>query len=238
MITDPPTPKAPTPKTPTRKTLTRPGGRPLPENEPRDDWLLLAQAADGDAAAFGALVRRHQDRLLRLCERLLGRRALAEEAVQEVFLKLHGKASRFEPRGQLYTLLYRMATNHCLNQLRRRRIARFVPFASSAMDDAEAFDLDPEDDSPDPHSTLVARRRWQATLERLEALPPGQRAVVVLVKLEGHSYKETAQLLGITLGAVESRLFRAMRTLEEALSEEERTAVDRPGAGLVSRDRT
>ena len=90
------------------------------------DWADLRSAAFGDELAFAAIVSRHQGRLLRLCERFLGDKQEAEDATQEVFLKAYRKASSSKPKGQLYTWLYRIAVNHCLNLLRRRRIVRFL----------------------------------------------------------------------------------------------------------------
>jgi RNA polymerase sigma-70 factor (ECF subfamily) len=188
------------------------------------DVEVLSRIADGDGAALEELLERHQRRLLRLAERLLGDAEDARDAVQEVFLKVYRKAGSFQPQGKVSTWLYRVTTNHCLNKLRRRRIVRFVSFGSfgsfgsggAAGEPQDEPDWEPPDDAPDPQQRAGARDRWRATRRAIEALPPGQRAVVVLAKLEGLSYKEVAAALGITVGAVESRLFRAMRTLEEA----------------------
>jgi RNA polymerase sigma-70 factor (ECF subfamily) len=186
-----------------------------------DDWAELARSAEGDADAFERLVLRHQRRLQRLCVRLLQDAGEAEEAVQETFLKLFRRAGSFERHGQLYTLLYRIATNHCLNRLRRRRLVRFVSLGGggSAVGDDEEPPLDPVDPSADPEDRLLARKRWRLARGAIERLPAGQRAVLILVRLEGLSYQETADTLGISLGAVESRLFRAMRRLEAELEE-------------------
>ncbi len=77
-------------------------------------------------------------------------------------------------------------------------------------------DFEPEDARPDAAERLAARRRWQATRRQIEALPANQRAVLVLAKLEGLSYRRIAEVLGITEGAVESRLFRAMQKLKKS----------------------
>jgi RNA polymerase sigma-70 factor (ECF subfamily) len=181
-------------------------------------WEVLARVAAGDVEAFALLVEAHQQRLLRLCERLLGDLEEARDAVQEVFLKAFRKAGDFRPRGQVYTWLYRIAVNHCLNRLRRRRLVRFTRLGGPAEPDAlhapEAPELDPVDGAPSPEEALAARRRWAATRRAIAALPPNQRAVLVLVRFEGLSYREAAAVLGVTEGAVESRLFRAMRRLE------------------------
>lgn len=174
------------------------------------DWELVERVAAGEEVALEEIVRTHEERLLALCHRLLGSRAAAEDAVQEVFLKLYRRAGRLRPRGRLYTWLYRVATNLCLNRLRRRRIVRFVPL--TRRDEADD-DLDPADPRADPERALAARERWRETERLVARLPPNQRVVLVLARYERLSYREIAETLGITEGAVESRLVRAMRNL-------------------------
>lgn len=186
-------------------------------------WADLARVAARDSggdAAFARLVESHQDRLLRLCERMLGDAEEARDGVQEVFLKVYRKAGEVRPLGQVYTWLYRVAVNYCLNKLRRRKLVRFLRWESqsqSRTDDAgTAAPFDPPDAAPDPQAALEARRRWTATRRVIAALPENQRTVLVLARFEGLSYKQIAEVLEISEGAVESRLFRAMRRLEAA----------------------
>lgn len=186
----------------------------------QDDREALLRVAAGDVSAFAPLVARHEARIVGLCHRMLGEREAARDAAQEVFVKAFRKAGSFRPRGQVFTWLYRIAVNHCLNQLRRRKIVRFLSFGDVAGhsgahgEDERVFD--PPDAAADAESRLVSRRRWQATRARIEALPEGQRAVLVLAKLEGLRYRQIAEVLGITESAVESRLFRAMQRLTKA----------------------
>jgi len=182
-------------------------------------WELLRRVAAGEMEAFAPLVAGHEQRLLRLCERLLGDVEEARDAAQEVFLKAFRKAGSYRPRGRVYTWLYRIAVNHCLNLLRRRRVVRFIRLGEGAGDE-EAPPLEPADGRATPEAELAARRRWRATRRAIERLPPGQRAVLVLVRFEELSYREAAAVLGITEGAVESRLVRAMRHLEAAQDRE------------------
>lgn len=187
------------------------------------DREVLERVAAGDVEAFRELVERHQDRLIAVCRRLLGDREAARDAVQEVFLKTFRKAGDFEPRAQVSTWLYRIAVNHCLNVLRRRRIVRFLPWGGGEdHGDEEAAGFDPPDLRADPEVTVEARRRWQSVRRAVATLPPGQRAVLVLVRFEGLAYKEAADVLGITVGAVESRLVRALRNLEASLAQASR----------------
>jgi RNA polymerase sigma-70 factor, ECF subfamily len=177
-------------------------------------WESLARVAAGDAEAFAPLVESHQERLLRLCERLLADAEEARDAAQEVFLKAYRKAGEVRPQGQVYTWLYRIAVNHCLNKLRRRKLVRFLRWEDPGDREAPAFD--PPDETADPAAALEARRSWQATRRAIAQLPENQRSVLVLVRFEGLSYKQVAEVLEITEGAVESRLFRAMRRIEAA----------------------
>lgn len=194
------------------------------------DRELLARAAQGEREAFRILVEAHQDRVLSLCRRYLGDQEEARDAAQDVFLKVWRKAGSYRPRGQVSTWVHRIAVNHCLNLLRRRKIVRFLPFIRSGEDD-EAPDLEPEDPSPGPAEVLEARSRWNATRRAIDALPESQRSVLILAKFEGLSYKEIAETLGITVGAVESRLFRAMRRLEEERETAQEIRVPRVSRG-------
>lgn len=204
------------------------GDEPAAVTDIDPGWSALARVARGNAAAFTAIVERHQERLLRLCARLLGDLEEARDAAQDVFLKAYRKAADVEPRGQVYTWLYRIAVNHCLNKLRRRRLVRFLRWEEPGEDEAPSFD--PPDEGVDPESALLARRRWAATRQAISGLPHNQRAVLVLVRFEGMSYRAAAEVLGITEGAVESRLFRAMRRLEGAQ--------EPAGSAVSSRERT
>jgi DNA-directed RNA polymerase specialized sigma24 family protein len=137
-------------------------------------WAALAKVAAGDAGAFAVLVEAHQERLLRLCERMLGDPEDARDAVQEVFLKAYCKAADFRPHGQVYTWLYRIATNHCLNKLRRRRLVRFIQWEEPAENEAPPFD--PPDSAADPAAALESRGGGgppPPALSRGAAGPPG-----------------------------------------------------------------
>jgi RNA polymerase sigma-70 factor (ECF subfamily) len=185
------------------------------------DIALLERVAHGDGDAFADLVERHQDRLVRVCGRLLADPEEARDAVQEVFLKAYRSAAGFRPRGRVFTWLYRIAVNHCLNRLRRRRLARFVPLLGGSGQRDDAPEFDPRDERPGPEVQHTARERWARLSRAIAGLPPGQRVVLLLARLEGLSQREIAHTLAITEGAVESRLVRALRTLARVEASQE-----------------
>lgn len=188
---------------------------------PDADWQLLAATADGAGEAFGPLVERHQERVIRLCERLLGDREEARDAAQEIFLKVFRHAGDAEPRGRFSTWLYRITLNHCFNRLRRRKIVRFFSFErAGASGPEERPPFDPPDERPGAEAELLARERWRRTRRAIDGLPEGQRAVLLLSRFEGLSQREISATLGISEGAVESRLVRAMRRLSRLEAQE------------------
>jgi RNA polymerase sigma-70 factor (ECF subfamily) len=192
---------------------TQPRGHEIDHIDP--DWQVLELVAKGDREAFTRLVERHQQRVLTLCHRLLDDRDEALDASQEVFLKAFREARRFEPKARVSTWLHRIATNHCLNRLRRRAILRWVPFVSEG-EDGEDRVFEPIAETADPDQQWAARRELAAVRRAVSHLPPNQRVVLALVRFEGMSYRQAAETLGITEGAVESRLVRAMRRLQAA----------------------
>ena len=97
-----------------------------PGHDPDRD--VLVRVAAGDVESFGVLVARHEGRIFRLCQRMLHDSEEARDAAQEVFLKAFRKDGSFRPKAKVYTWLYRIAVNHCLNLLRRRKLATFLSF--------------------------------------------------------------------------------------------------------------
>ncbi|MBZ0114541.1 MAG: sigma-70 family RNA polymerase sigma factor [Thermoanaerobaculia bacterium] len=195
-----------------RQPFTVDAAEPLVEADP--DWTLVQRVADGDEEAFAQLVDRHERRILSVCHRMLGDEDLARDASQEVFLKLFRHAGRFEPKAKVSTWLYRIAVNHCLNRLRRRKIVRWLSLEGSQEDS-----LAPQavDEAADPEREAIGRQQWLTTRQAIDALPANQKSVLILAKFEGLSYREISEVLEISFGAVESRLVRAMRNLHKAL---------------------
>lgn len=171
------------------------------------DEALVARAGRGDRLAASALVLRHSDRVMAAAWRLLGERSAAEDATQETFLRLWISAARWTPQGAKFeTWLIRVATNVCLDRLRRR--GREKP-----------WDTAPEiaDRAPGADQRLMAEDRRQAVLDALALLPARQRAAIELCHYQELSQAEAADALAISVAALESLLARARRALRDAL---------------------
>ncbi|MFJ9888932.1 RNA polymerase sigma factor [Streptomyces sp. NPDC091287] len=180
-----------------------------PDAAPSDEALLVVRAGEGDEQAFEVLVRRHGPVMLQLATRVLGDRADAEDAVQDAFVSAWRKLPEFRRDASFHTWLYRIVTNRCLNRLRARR---------------PAADLDsvPEQAAPEyqasPARAVESRAAVDALAEAMASLSPEQRVCWVLREMQGLSYESIAGTVGISLQAVRGRVFRARRSLTEAMS--------------------
>jgi RNA polymerase sigma factor (sigma-70 family) len=171
-------------------------------DRPDAEWVRLAQ--QGDRAAYGTLVRRHQDRIYRHLLHLTGSREEALELAQEVFIKAWEALPQWRPDAQFHTWIYRIASNAALDVLRRRKTVQFV-----AMED----DHDAPADAPGPEARLQAKQGLRALDAALARITPEQREIILLREVEGLSYGELAASLQIDEGTVKSRLARARAAL-------------------------
>jgi RNA polymerase sigma-70 factor, ECF subfamily len=174
-----------------------------------DDATLLARLRAGDEQAFEALVTTYQHRVFGVALRMLGRRAEAEEIAQETFLRAHRALGEFRGEARLGTWLYGIASRLCLNRL-----------ASSARrheQGDEAAMLRHAAERADAGAALEQRELAAALHDAIAALPDDRRIVVVLRDLEGLEYEEIAEVLGVPLNTVRSRLHRARLDLQAKL---------------------
>ena len=173
------------------------------------DEALLRAVGEGDREAFARLVERHLSRAIAIAGRMLGSRADAEEVAQEAFLRVWQKAPdwRMDGGAKFSTWLHRVLVNLCIDRKRRRPT---VPI--------DAIE-EPADESADSYERVVLRERRTRLARALADLPDRQRAAVVLSYYEGLSNGAVAEALDVTVGAVESLLVRARRSLASALDD-------------------
>jgi len=182
----------------------------------RADRALLEQIRNGDTAGAAELFERYAPALLRFTDRLLSDRASAEEVTQEVFVKLIARAHQYDGRAEVASWLFAIAANACRDRRRRDRRATVVPL--------EAIPEPPDRTShrgDGIEGALISREQRQAVRAALSALSDEQREALVLARYHGLPYVEIAEVLGISVGAVKTRIFRAVETLKSRFSQGE-----------------
>lgn len=170
-----------------------------------EDQGLIDACRAGKTEAYGVLVRRYQDRLYPTVLRITGCAEDAQDLLQETFLLAYQKLGRFHGESSFYTWIYRIAVNLALSGRRRRRPT--VRIGDGSADGPPEPVLDPRE--TDPSLPLERAERDRIIQDALDALAIDQRAVVVLKEFDGLRYEEIADLLGIPVGTVRSRLHRA-----------------------------
>ena len=190
---------------------------------------LVARARQGDLQAFNALVARFQEGVYGLTLRMLGSSQPAEDATQEAFIRAWQRLETFRS-GSFKSWLFTIAANQARDELRRRG-RRPAQSLDQARDDPDRPDLDPPASDPAPDAE-AERLEMRAALERaLMTLPDDWRELVVLSDIHGLDYREIAEVTGLALGTVKSRLSRARGRLREVIvtSGELTEAVERLG---------
>ena len=180
-----------------------------------EDRRLMRAFRDGDESAFDALFGRWSGRLLRYLERMVREPAVAEELMQESFLRVHRAREKWEPSARFSTWLYTIATRVALNELRRpaRRSAH------ASVDEAGGPSLALASSGTPPDELAHAHRVGSAVEAELRQLPERQRAALWLTAVEGLSYAEVAEGLETTPQSVKALVHRARTALAARLPE-------------------
>ena len=193
---------------------------PLPQSpagaDAAEDVALMLRVKTGDLAAFEALVDRHQAAVIGTVAKMLDDPAEAEDIAQQVFVRIWQAAVRYEPSAKFSTWMFTIARNLVFNEMRRRKRRS----ESSLEERDEAFHQglhDPSATAPDVVSQQVELEA--AVSQAIHELPEKQRLAVVLRRYENMPYEEIGAVIGLSLPAVKSLLFRARAQLKEALRE-------------------
>ncbi len=201
--------------------------REVETQDPADEELVR-RAQAGDRAAFDLLVIRYKDRIYNLCYQKLGDHDEALDASQEAFIQAFRAIGTFEGKSRFFTWIFRIALNCAFTRRRRRRgREEAVAFGGDPSEEgaerrgggggARGAALDPPDVRAEPAAMALAAERSAAIAEAIASLDEDHHRIVLLRDVEGLAYEEIAEILGIPLGSVKSRLHRARLALRERL---------------------
>jgi RNA polymerase sigma-70 factor (ECF subfamily) len=175
------------------------------------DEQLVSLALNGDRQSFSEIVERYRKMVARTVKGMLGDNVYAEDIGQDVFVRLYHSLSEFRGEAKLPTYINRIAVNLTLNEIKRRKRSSGVIVNEDRGREA-LYDITDEND----HDRRDTKEVIGKALARLE---PGFRSVVVMRMLEGYTTRETAEVLGIPVGTVLSRLSRAQEQLRTIIKE-------------------
>jgi RNA polymerase sigma-70 factor (ECF subfamily) len=179
------------------------------------DAEYIQMVRRGDPAGAEALFRRHAGAIMRFATRMTGSHHEAEEICQDAFVKMIDHADQFDGRAPLASWLLSIAANTCRDHLRRRRRTSTLPLTAAGPLEAKA---------PSALNVLVEHETRAEVKEALGMLSEDQREVVLLARYHGQPYDQIARTLGITEGAVKTRMFRAMEILKARFAKPEAAA--------------
>jgi len=185
-----------------------------------DEALFVARLKANDDAAYDELVRTYSASIFHVAYRMLGDSAEASDVVQEIFLKVFRNIGGFKGEAALKTWVFRIAFSEILNRLRWWK--RRYRFATTSLDDPPngngvAVGQNLASPNPTPEEVLQSKEQENAIQGALGKLSREHRSIIVLRDIEGFSYNEIADVLGVSVGTVKSRLARARAELKKSL---------------------
>jgi len=172
---------------------------------------LIEKLIAGDEPAYRQIIDNYRESVVRLCRGFTGTPDDAEDLAQDVFLEVFRSISRFRRQSSISTWIYRIAVNKTQNFVRDRKKRAYTNYAPEP--DKESS----EDEGSAADKKLMQKEHAEALHNALESLPAGQRTAFVLSKYEDLKYTEIAEIMKISVSAVESLLFRAKKNLQEKL---------------------
>lgn len=177
-----------------------------------DERELIERASDGDAEAFNQLMSMHEQRMYAVALRLCANREDAQDCLQEAMLRVYRSIGSFKGESSFSTWLYRITTNTCLDELRRRKNKQ-----STSLDVLLTEGWMPANEHSSPERDVLRKELAKCIYDAIRELPDDMRAAIVLRDIQGCSYEEIAQILDINLGTIKSRISRGREKLREKL---------------------
>ena len=182
------------------------------EVDPDADLVALAQG--GDERAFESLVVKYQRRIARHVSRYVRRAVDVEDVVQETFIRAYRGIASFRGHSTFYSWLYRIATNAALNAAKREP----MPVGITEDGDERPFAFEPgNSDAENPERTLMASQIADAVQRALARLKPELAEPLTLYEVEGKTYSQIAEMLGVPIGTIRTRIFRAREFIAKRL---------------------
>ncbi len=186
--------------------------------ERHEDLKLIKRCKRGEEAAFADLLARYRNAIYGLCFRMTRRSEDARDLAQEVFIKVFSLLDRYDESYAFSSWIFRIATNHCIDHLRRNRL-RFLSLDGYRDAEGDEIEMQLPHKGPQPDRLLENSEAMERLEEVIGDLPPHYRAIILLRHDQELSYEEIATILDLPLGTVKARIHRARNLVVKMLHE-------------------
>ena len=180
------------------------------------DFKLIKRCKRGEEPAFAELLNCYRSPIYGLCYRMTHNAEDARDLAQEVFIKVFSLLDRYDEKFAFSSWIFRIATNHCIDHLRRNRM-RFMSLNSNVGADGEEFEIQLPAKGPQPDRVLERREAMDRLQEVIAELPPHYRAITLLRHDQELTYEDIATVLDLPLGTVKARIHRARAMIQQML---------------------
>lgn len=181
----------------------------------QEDVDYMCRIAQGDETAFSFLVEKHQYAVVGTVAKMLGSPNEAEDIAQQVFVRIWKSAKKYKPTAKFTTYLFTITRNLVFNETRRRKVRKQVSIEEQGEEWGSQY---ADQNSASPDQSYLQEELAKAVDRAIAKLPEKQRMAVVLRRYEDMPYEEIAKVLGLSVSAVKSQLFRARAILKEELA--------------------
>ena len=192
-----------------------------PTQAEESEHEIIQRCKNNDTQAFSYFVKKYQNSVFQTVFRMVGNYQEALDLTQEVFIKAFKAIHNFRGESSFRTWIYRIAINLCISQRRKysvNKVAQAYSIDATIQTKNGEMEIDPPDASEDPSKTIIQKESLKEIEEAIESLSDDFKTVIVLREIEGLSYEEITEILGIPKGTVRSRLHRARSELQGKLS--------------------
>jgi len=184
----------------------------------KNDYQLVVKARVGDQKAYASLMQRYKDSIYFMALKMVNNKEDAMDLTVETFAKAFEKLEKYQPDYAFSTWLFRVATNNCIDFLRKKKL-HTLSIHSMMEEDEDSRPLDIKSDTLNPEETSIKKQESQELKVLIESLPQRYRNLLTLRYFDELSYEEIAQQLDLPLGTVKAQLFRAKYLLGNILKE-------------------
>ena len=188
--------------------------------EREEERVLIQRCKDGEIGAFDQVVRRYEKRVFNCALRIAGNYNDAADVAQEAFIRAYNSIQTFRGDAVFTTWIYRIVTNVYLDERKKSKSHRQVSLDEYIDLEENSVSRQIVDDSPSPEEIVESKERTRALQAAINSLPDYQRIILTLYSFQHRSYEEMAEILGLPIGTVKSRLNRARLALAEILADQ------------------